>query len=374
MITNPFRKLKTNSPWWLALAVVLVLLGMVVVRQEGVNLPLGKFVIEAQFAPQSGYSQTIKGVTYNFPKGNPRNTPTIVSMIETGRKRVCSLFNCDIPFGTVVNIQSGAVPGLPRSPGATIHTPGTNIYNVIINRSFARGFEKQVMLHETLGHAFCISILCHRTTVTLPRGLDEALSIVISGQGEVEKFMRANLIARQSGQRLSISDLLTPREYPPNLQLFYGSSVALTTYLINKQGGWDKFAQYLRDGVKNGFNEQTFNRNYRMTFRQLQREYENWVSRTSPETAARLLEVELQEVIRKRCPTKPKPTTTYDLEKIYGRDLLQPGAEIPFPPRFRTGDKIDLVFPGGRTVRIIYNEKAPPIYIIKADDLKPPAP
>lgn len=88
----------------------------------------------------------------------------------------------------------------------------------------------------------------------VPRWADEGMAVLTEPREKVDRHLRNLSKCRQDGQLFNVRQLMQLNDYPePRLiSAFYAQSVSLVDFLSNEKGP-QVFAQFLRDGLKGGY-------------------------------------------------------------------------------------------------------------------------
>lgn len=98
----------------------------------------------------------------------------------------------------------------------------------------------------------------------LPRWADEGMAVLTEPQDRIERHQHNLLQCRQAGQFFRLQELMQFDKYypedPRTISAFYAQSVALVEFLSNQRGP-QGFTQFLRDGMRYGY-EKALERHY----------------------------------------------------------------------------------------------------------------
>jgi hypothetical protein len=109
----------------------------------------------------------------------------------------------------------------------------------------------------------------------MPRWADEGASLLSEDLRERRRHdqIAVDLLARRG--ELPLSQLFQVEDYPKDLMSFYGQGYSISRFLI-EMGGRPRFLQFIRDGLKNGWDHST-RTHYQLTdVRELDRAWRSW--------------------------------------------------------------------------------------------------
>lgn len=88
----------------------------------------------------------------------------------------------------------------------------------------------------------------------VPRWADEGIAVLAEPRDKVERHLQNLARCRQEGQTLGVQQLVQMNDYPDprHISAFYAQSVSLVEFLSNDRGP-QVFTQFLRDGLRNGY-------------------------------------------------------------------------------------------------------------------------
>jgi hypothetical protein len=181
---------------------------------------------------------------------------------------------CDIVLHTNAQDYSRATGVPPASPGhSTMHAEGERM---LVRRIDLRCDESH-MLDAVLPHETTHVVLAGRFgRHVVPRWADEGMAVLTEPRDRIERHLN-NLPRHQRDRQLfPIGQLMRMPEYPnPHfIGPFYAQSVSLVEFLSTRPGGPQRFAQFLRDGLDNGY-EAALRRHYGMqSFDELERRWQ----------------------------------------------------------------------------------------------------
>jgi hypothetical protein len=135
--------------------------------------------------------------------------------------------------------------------GASRFTFGDN-YNVRQAHISLRGSMDE-LLNRVLPHEVTHTVLISYFGRPIPRWADEGAAILSEDDSRREEHDRriCRMIHRQN-QTYSLKYLLSSRDYPGNLDVFYTQSYSVTRFLV-EQRGRKTFLAFLDDGMENGW-------------------------------------------------------------------------------------------------------------------------
>jgi hypothetical protein len=151
--------------------------------------------------------------------------------------------------------------------------------------SFARGrVSDQVMTVEGRLDRILNSALPHEVTHTvfaayfggpMPRWADEGASLLSEDERERlrQDQIAVNLLARRGD--LPLARLFVIEEYPNDLLGFYGQGYSISRFLI-EMGGRPRFLEFVRDGLKAGWDTATRTHYGLADVRELDRAWRSW--------------------------------------------------------------------------------------------------
>jgi hypothetical protein len=96
----------------------------------------------------------------------------------------------------------------------------------------------------------------------LPRWADEGMAVLSEPTERIEPYRRNLTRSSQDKQLFGVGELMNLNDYPParRITVFYAQSISLVEFL-SKQRGPVVFTQFLRDGLRDGF-EAALRKNY----------------------------------------------------------------------------------------------------------------
>jgi hypothetical protein len=109
----------------------------------------------------------------------------------------------------------------------------------------------------------------------MPRWADEGASLLSEDLRERRRHdqIAVDLLARRG--ELPLSRLFQVEDYPKDLMGFYGQGYSISRFLI-EMGGRPRFLEFVRDGLKNGWDDATRD-HYQLTdVRELDRAWRSW--------------------------------------------------------------------------------------------------
>jgi hypothetical protein len=133
------------------------------------------------------------------------------------------------------------------------------------------------ILASALPHEVTHTIFAGYFGGPMPRWADEGASLLSEDQRERRRHdqIAAGLLAR--GGELPLPRLFEIEAYPKDLMNFYGQGYYVSRFMI-EMGGRPRFLQFIRDGMKNGWDSAT-REHYRLAnLRELDRAWRSWHS------------------------------------------------------------------------------------------------
>jgi hypothetical protein len=131
------------------------------------------------------------------------------------------------------------------------------------------------ILASALPHEVTHTIFAAYFGGPMPRWADEGASLLSEDQRERRRHdeIAADLIARRG--EVTLARLFEIEEYPKDLMSFYGQGYSISRFLI-EIGGRPRFLQFVRDGLKTGWNESTLTHYGLANVRELDRAWRAW--------------------------------------------------------------------------------------------------
>jgi hypothetical protein len=155
--------------------------------------------------------------------------------------------------------QATGVPG--DSPGhSTFRTePGGRV----VGRRIDLHVDNGNMLGYVLPHETTHVVLAGQFgSKAVPRWADEGMAVLAEPRDKIDAHLRNLARCRQDRQIFPVHELMQMDNYPDRrlISAFYAQSVSLVEFLSNRQGP-QVFAQFLRDGLRDGY-ESALQRHY----------------------------------------------------------------------------------------------------------------
>jgi tetratricopeptide (TPR) repeat protein len=121
------------------------------------------------------------------------------------------------------------------------------------------------LVNRWLPHEMTHVVLADRFGIqSLPRWADEGMAVLSEPRERVELHLRNLPQHRRDRELFTVADLMQYKEYPEGryISAFYAQSVSLVDYLTQQKGSL-VFTQFLRDGLRDGF-EPALRRHYEL--------------------------------------------------------------------------------------------------------------
>jgi hypothetical protein len=154
-----------------------------------------------------------------------------------------------------------------QETGVPTDSPGHSTFRTEGGRVVGRRIDLHVDNRNMLGY-----VLPHETTHVVlagqfgsqpvPRWADEGMAVLAEPRDKIDAHLRNLARCRQDRQIFSIRELMQMNDYPDRrlISAFYAESVSLVDFLSNRRGP-QVFAQFLRDGLRDGY-ETALQRHY----------------------------------------------------------------------------------------------------------------
>jgi hypothetical protein len=146
-----------------------------------------------------------------------------------------------------------------KSTGQPNDCPGHSTIDGVGERVVARKIDlhrdEALMLTGWLPHEMTHVVLADRFgTKALPRWADEGMAVLSEPRDRVELHLRNLPQHRRDRLLFAVADLMQYKDYPEGRYIspFYAQSVSLVDYLTQLKGS-QEFTQFLRDGLRDGF-------------------------------------------------------------------------------------------------------------------------
>ena len=131
------------------------------------------------------------------------------------------------------------------------------------------------ILASALPHEVTHTIFASYFGGPMPRWADEGASLLSEDDRELRRHdqIAVDLLARRG--ELPLTRLFVIEEYPKDLMGFYGQGYSISRFLI-EMGGRPRFLQYVRDGLKDGWDTATRVHYQFANVRELDRAWRSW--------------------------------------------------------------------------------------------------
>ena len=131
------------------------------------------------------------------------------------------------------------------------------------------------ILASALPHEVTHTIFAAYFGGPMPRWADEGASLLSEDQRELRRHDRIaiDLFARHG--ELPLAQLFRVETYPKDLMSFYGQGYSISRFLI-EMGGRPRFLQFVRDGMKQGWDAATRTHYELADLRELDRAWRSW--------------------------------------------------------------------------------------------------
>jgi hypothetical protein len=131
------------------------------------------------------------------------------------------------------------------------------------------------ILASALPHEVTHTIFASYFGGPMPRWADEGASLLSEDDRELRRHdkIAVDLLARRG--EIPLARLFVIEDYPKDLMGFYGQGYSISRFLI-EMGGRPRFLQYVRDGLKDGWDAATRNHYQLANVRELDRAWRSW--------------------------------------------------------------------------------------------------
>lgn len=131
------------------------------------------------------------------------------------------------------------------------------------------------ILASALPHEVTHTIFASYFGGPMPRWADEGASLLSEDDRELRRHdkIAVDLLARRG--ELPLARLFVIEDYPKDLMSFYGQGYSISRFLV-EMGGRPRFLQYVRDGLKDGWDSATRNHYQLANVRELDRAWRSW--------------------------------------------------------------------------------------------------
>jgi hypothetical protein len=160
---------------------------------------------------------------------------------------------CDLYLHANGQVYASSTGQSAECPGhSSVGQSGERIYSRKIDIHVdAANWMTGVLPHETTH----VVIAGHFGPRPVPRWADEGMAVLSEPRELVQRHLRNLPQHRQDQQLFAFRELLTLDNYPSPRQVgaFYAQSVSLVDYLSRQPGGPQEFSNFLRDGLRDGY-------------------------------------------------------------------------------------------------------------------------
>jgi hypothetical protein len=131
------------------------------------------------------------------------------------------------------------------------------------------------ILASALPHEVTHTIFAAYFGGPMPRWADEGASLLSEDERELRRHDRiaSDLFARRG--ELPLAQLFRVETYPKDLMSFYGQGYSISRFLI-EMGGRPRFLQFVRDGIRQGWDAATRTHYQLADVRELDRAWRSW--------------------------------------------------------------------------------------------------
>jgi hypothetical protein len=162
---------------------------------------------------------------------------------------------CEVFLYSKCEDYSGTTGQSPKSPGhSRFEFEGGRVLSRRIHLNCEQSLKEAleaVLPHETTH----VVLASQFGDDPIPRWADEGMAVLSEPSDRIQKIHRRNLArCRQQQLLFSVRDLMEMPEYPKasRINAFYAQSVSLVDYLTRQRGAV-VFAQFVRDGMRGGY-------------------------------------------------------------------------------------------------------------------------
>src|SRR5262249_37935941 len=131
------------------------------------------------------------------------------------------------------------------------------------------------ILASALPHEVTHTIFAAYFGGPMPRWADEGASLLSEDQRERHRHDQITIHLFAPRSELPLSRLFQVENYPNDLMSFYGQGYSISRFLI-EMGGRPRFLQFVRDGMKNGWDAATRTHYQLSNVRELDRAWRSW--------------------------------------------------------------------------------------------------
>jgi hypothetical protein len=131
------------------------------------------------------------------------------------------------------------------------------------------------ILASALPHEVTHTIFASYFGGPMPRWADEGASLLSEDDRELRRHdkIAVDLLSRRG--EIPLARLFVIEDYPKDLMSFYGQGYSISRFLV-EMGGRPRFLQYVRDGLKDGWDSATRNHYQLTNVRELDRAWRSW--------------------------------------------------------------------------------------------------
>ncbi len=167
--------------------------------------------------------------------------------------------------------------GAPPNPGGG-HTDIQQDEGRVIGRCIHLHGSRSLVVNGVLPHEVTHAVLAGRFGgERVPRWADEGMAILAEAPSRIKLHLHYLPRWREEDLLFRMQELISMREYPePRLVgAFYAQSVSLVEFLMSQKGGARSFADFVRDGERDGY-AASLRRHYGWTFAELDRHWKRY--------------------------------------------------------------------------------------------------
>ncbi len=131
------------------------------------------------------------------------------------------------------------------------------------------------ILASALPHEITHTVFAGYFGGPMPRWADEGASLLSEDNRELHRHDQivVDLLARRG--EIPLARLFVIEEYPKDLMSFYGQGYSISRFLV-EMGGRPRFLRFVRDGLKNGWDDSTRDHYQLTNVRELDRAWKSW--------------------------------------------------------------------------------------------------
>lgn len=167
--------------------------------------------------------------------------------------------------------------GAPPNPGGG-HTDIQQNEGRVVSRCVHLHGPRPLVVNGVLPHEVTHAVLAGRFgSERVPRWADEGMAILAEAPARIKLHLRYLPRWREDDLLFRMQDLISMRDYPePRLVgAFYAQSVSLVEFLLRQKGGAKSFADFVRDGERDGY-AASLRRHYGWSFAELDRHWKRY--------------------------------------------------------------------------------------------------